>query len=363
MSKHRMLIVDDVEINREIMACHFDDYEIVMAGNGQEALDRIIECNYDIDIILLDIMMPVMNGFEFLEKRAENLLIARIPVVMVTGEDSNDTDLEKNSFQYDISDFVRKPINPHVVKRRVGNIVRLHDYEKELEHKVISQEDEINDYIKQLHEMNNNLIESISNIVESRNLESGMHVKRVKTFVNCLTKYVQQHYLEYNITDEDVEMFTVTSAMHDIGKIVIPDAILLKPGRFTDEEFEQMKQHTVAGGKIIEQSVDFKDTKYSKCAYEITRWHHERFDGRGYPDKLVGEEIPIAAQITGVCDCFDALVSERCYKKAFDYDTAYEMITSGQCGTFSEKMMTSFLAVREDFYRIASELIETKENA
>lgn len=293
MAKKKILIIDDVEINREITAFTFNKYDHFFAGNGIEALEVLKEHHNEIEVMLLDLVMPEMDGFQFLAEREKIEEYKKIPVVVITGDETDN--LESTTFNYDIADFVRKPFNAHVVNKRVGNLVKIRDYERGLEDTLEAQ-------TKELEQINSALIESISNIVESRNLESGLHIKRVKTFVNVLASYVKEHYPEYGLTDADVEMITVTSALHDIGKIVIPDSILLKPGKLTEYEFDEIKKHTTYGGDIIDKTVDFKSSEYAKCAHDIVLYHHERYDGKGYPCGLKGEEIPISAQIVGVAD-------------------------------------------------------------
>ena len=317
--------------------------------------------NYqDIAVILLDIVMPVMDGFQFLALLAEKKIVNRIPIILITGEDSKEYEIK--GFEYGIADFIQKPFDPKVIRRRVNNIVKLQQYEKELENKIKDQQEIITDYARQLQQMNNALIENMSNIVEFRNMESGLHVKRIKRFVEILAKYIQEHYPDYDLDDNRVDMIVSTSALHDMSKISIPDRILLKPGKLTDEEFEIMKSHTIYGADIIEPSVDFNDSEYSKCAYNIARSHHERYDGRGYPDGLKGDELPIEAQIVAIADVFDALVSERVYKKAYDPETAFTMIFNGECGSSSEDMLQSLCGVKEQFMSVESELAQNEED-
>ncbi len=350
----KILIVDDVEINRRMLVRIFEnDYSAIEAVNGKEALVKMVENYKDIAVILLDIVMPVMDGFQFLGVLYQRKMVDRIPIILITGEESQE--YEERGFAYGIADFIQKPFNAKVIRRRVNNVVKLHMYERELEDKIKNQQEIISDYAKQLEEMNNAIIENMSNVVEFRNMESGMHVKRIKRFVEILAGYVQKNYPQYGLDDNRVAMIVSTSALHDMGKISVPDRILLKPGKLTPEEFEIMKSHTVYGGDIIEQSMDFNNSEYSKCAYNIARWHHERWDGKGYPDGLKGEEIPIEAQLTAIADVFDALVSERVYKEPVDPEIAYTMILNGECGSFSEDMLQSFQSVKEQFLQVENE--------
>lgn len=192
---------------------------------------------------------------------------------------------------------------------------------------------------QELRRMNERIIETMSNVVEFRNLESGDHVRRVKDFTRILAEYMAALCPEYHLGREDVDVIAAASAMHDVGKIAISDAILLKPGRLTEEEFALMKTHTIKGCEIIEMLEDIQESEYGRASYEICRYHHERYDGKGYPEGLSGEDIPIAAQIVSVADVYDALVSERCYKNAYTPAQAYDMIMRGECGQFSPKLL------------------------
>ena len=207
----------------------------------------------------------------------------------------------------------------------------------------------------ELQRMNERIIETLSNVVEFRNLESGDHVKRVKRFTNILARYVAQTYSEYGLDDESVAVITAAAAMHDVGKIAISDTILLKPGKLTEQEFEIMKTHTTKGCEILDMLGDIQQGEYGRASYDICRYHHERYDGGGYPEGLKGEEIPIAAQIVSVADVYDALVSERCYKGAYPPEKAYDMIMGGECGQFSPKLLSCLASAREEFEAEARE--------
>lgn len=201
----------------------------------------------------------------------------------------------------------------------------------------------------ELQRMNERIIETLSNVVEFRNLESGDHVKRVKRFTNILARHVAQTCSEYGLDDESVAVITAAAAMHDVGKIAISDTILLKPGRLTEQEFEIMKTHTTKGCEILDMLGDIQQGEYGRASYDICRYHHERYDGGGYPEGLKGEAIPIAAQIVSVADVYDALVSERCYKSAYSPKKAYDMIMRGECGQFSPKLLSCLTRAREEF--------------
>lgn len=352
MKEGKILIVDDEELNRAILRDMFiDRYDILEASNGEKALKLIEEHGDSITIILLDIVMPVMDGFGLLDILSERDMLFHIPVILITGDNSKAA--EKRGYDYGVADFIVKPFDKYIVRSRVKNVVELFSYKNKLEHMVDEQTAILTEQAKKLKESKNQLVDTISMIVEFRNLEAGHHIKRIKAFTKVLATEVAKQCPEYRLNDEQIESITSASAMHDVGKIVISDTILLKPGKLTNEEFDIMKSHTVKGCEIVDMVSGFEDTKYYKLSYDICRHHHERYDGRGYPDGLKGEEIPVAAQIVSIADVYEALVSERVYKKAFPKDEAFRMILEGECGSFSPKMMNCFQNVREEYEHLA----------
>lgn len=358
--KNRILVVDDMEMNRELLQEMLEaDYDVVLAGDGKQAIEQLSELHDEIAIVLLDLVMPEMDGFEVLKVMNQKDWIKKIPVMIISGESSSEA--EVRCFEYGVSDFIQKPFAEKIVKKRVENIVSLFSYQNSLEEKVekqtaiLKRQNKIlQDRTEKLRETNIKIIDILGNIVESRNLESGEHVKRVKGFTRILGYQMMRDFPEYGLTDETVDMISEASALHDVGKIAIPDNILLKPGRLTDEEFEIMKSHTTKGCEILNNVEGiWQNDDYRRTSYEICRHHHERFDGRGYPDHLKEEEIPVSAQIVSVADVYDALVSERVYKKAFSLDEAFDMIVTGKCGTFSPKLLVSFRNIRSAFEEFA----------
>ena len=347
MKKPTILIVDDVDINREILCEIFEGYNTIQAENGKEAIDIIAADRDKISVVLLDVVMPVMDGVAVLEEMKKRKWIDSIPVLLITGEAT--TEIERKAYRLGVSDIIKKPFDAFIVKQRTMNVIELYYNKRHLEDMVELQTKVLRKQAEELQSMNDRIIDVMSNVVEFRNLESGNHVKRVKTFTNILAKHVAREYPKYHLDDNAISMITSAAALHDVGKIVIPDAILLKPGRLTPEEFETMKTHTTRGCEVIDMLADIQQGEYGKVSYEICRHHHERYDGRGYPDGLKGEEIPISAQIVSVADVYDALVTERCYKKAFTKDEAFHMILNGECGTFSPKLMRCFELARREF--------------
>ena len=346
-----ILIVDDVDIDRGILCEIFSEYTTVEAADGRQAID-IIEANPDrISVVLLDVVMPVMNGLETIDEMKKRGWLARIPVLLVTGEAT--LAAERVAYEIGASDVIHKPYDSIVIKQRVKNIIELYYNKRHLEEMVELQTGVLRQQAAELQRMNNRIIDTMSNVVEFRNLESGDHVKRVKKFTRILAEHVAAVYPEYQLDEEAIDVITAAAAMHDVGKIAISDAILLKPGKLTKEEFDVMKTHTTKGCEIIEMLEDIQEGEYGKVSYDICRYHHERYDGRGYPEGLRGEEIPIAAQIVSVADVYDALVSDRCYKEAYTPAEAYDMIMRGECGAFSPKIRTCLARAREEFEREA----------
>lgn len=350
MAKQQILIVDDEEINRTILRGLFeDDYEVLEAGNGGEAIDQL-DNNTNIVLVLLDVVMPVMSGFKVLDYMKEQEVLMKIPVILITGETILDSD--DLAYSYGVADVMHKPFYPHIVRRRAKNIIELYQNKHYMEERLKEQEQEIRAQEKKLRENNEFMIDALSSVIEFRSLETGEHIRRVKYFTRIMLKYLMKYFPKYNLTAEQIDEIARASAVHDIGKIGIPDSILLKPGRLTPEEFEIMKTHTTIGCDVLERFCKNQGEEFYRYCYEICRYHHERWDGKGYPDHLVGDEIPISAHIVAIADVYDALVSPRVYKTAYANNIAYEMILNGECGQFSPDVIECFRLAKEDFFNI-----------
>ena len=343
----KILIVDDVDMNREMLAEILEDYETLEASNGAQALGMIKDNYEELALVLLDLVMPVFDGYRVLDVLKEEGKLEHLPVIIITGEDSVIS--ERKCFELGASDFIRKPFDEILVKHRVKNVAQLYEYKKGLEKKIEVQTSQLKNQYKLLQgaseilkKNNRRIIEALGTIVEYRNLESGEHVKRVMGYTRILAERMMEDYPEYQLTPAYIDTICAASALHDIGKIAIPDSILLKPGRLTKDEFDYMKSHTIRGCEILKSLEDAWDEQYSRCSYEICRWHHERYDGKGYPDGLKGDEIPISAQLVSLADVYDALINERCYKEAYSKEKAFMMIVTGECGVFSPKLMQAF---------------------
>ena len=324
--RQKILIVDDSEFNRDMLKEILrETYNYLEAENGNQAI-QIMGENPGIDLMLLDINMPQMNGFEVLKWMNQSRCIDETPVIMISSEDAVDT--MRKAYELGITDYITRPFDSVIVKKRVQNTLGLYMNQKHLINVVYDQ-------VYEKEENNNIMIQIMSNILGSRNSESREHILHIKIATEMMLRQLVKVTDAYPLTEADIALITTASSLHDIGKIRIPEEVLNKPGRLTDEEFKIMKKHSELGAAII-KDMDFpQDHRLVHTAWEICRWHHERWDGKGYPDGLKGEEIPICAQVVSIVDVYDALTSERCYKKAFDHDTAIQMILDGQCGQFN----------------------------
>lgn len=325
--KFKILIVDDSEINRDILSDMLsDEYEISEAENGEEAIALLKKPSDEFAVILLDIIMPKKDGFDVLKYMNKAELIEKIPVVIISSETGAET--IKLAYSLGATDYINRPFDRDIVKRRVMNTIFLYAKQRKLQ-ELVEEENKKNQRAKNL------MISILSQVIEFKNAESGLHINNITTLTNILLKAVNKKTDIYNFTNEEIEEITQASALHDIGKISIPDEIINKPGKLTPEEFEIMKTHSRIGADLIRTLPIYNEEPFLKTVYEICLHHHERYDGKGYPDGLSGDEIPIAAQIVSITDVYDALTSERCYKQAFSHKTAINMICNGECGAFN----------------------------
>ena len=326
-NKPLVLVVDDSDMNRFLLSqILLDDYNVIEACDGVEATQIIQDHFKELSIVLLDIVMPRMDGFGVLEFMNANDLIQDLPVIMISSMDEDSA--IRRCYELGISDYVRRPFSADVVGKRVYNIVRLYQRQRNLQREIREQVEE--------REKNFRVVTSIiSHVVENRNGESGPHVIHVEQITEIILNRLTELTDMYKLSKEDKKQISLASALHDIGKIGIDEKILNKPGKLTEEEYEIMKTHTTIGAIMIHQVKMEEDDTLIQFAYEICRWHHEKWDGRGYPDGLKGNYIPISAQVVSIADVYDALVSERVYKKAYSHEKAIEMIINGECGEFN----------------------------
>ena len=339
ITKQKILIADDSEMNRELLAAILEEeYDIIQVNDGVQAVDCLQRQAEEISLLLLDIVMPHMDGFEVLSYMNKEHWIDAIPVVIISSE--NSPIYIKRGYDLGATDFIGKPFDANMVLRRSANAILLGAKQRRMTSIVSNQ-------IYEREKSSKLMINILSHIVEFRNGESGLHVLHVQTITEMLLRQlVQKENNRYALSKEQIRMITTASALHDIGKISIPDEILNKPGRLTAEEFAVIKGHSMAGANMLsELPLDQKEEPLVKTAYEICRWHHERYDGGGYPDGLKGEEIPVSAQVVALADVYDALTSERCYKDAYSHEKAIEMILAGQCGAFNPLMLECLLDI------------------
>ena len=348
-TRQKILLVDDSEMNRAIL-CEMlgKDYDILEAGNGQDGLELLREYGASISLMLLDIVMPMMDGFEVLNAMAKENLLDDIPVIMISSEDSDD--IIRKAYELGVSDYISRPFDAKIVYRRVFNTITLYTKQRRLVSLVTDQ-------IREKEKNNNMMVTILSHIVEFRNGESGAHVLHIRRLTERILKELIRVTNRYPLTADQRELIVMASALHDIGKIAIDEKILNKPGRLTPEEFEVIKTHTVVGAEILDKlNIIYRDEAMVRTAREICRWHHERYDGRGYPDGLKGDEIPISAQVVALADVYDALVSERVYKKAYSHEVAVQMILSGECGAFNPLLLECLEKIAPELPALESSL-------
>lgn len=337
--KQQVLIVDDAILNRELLSEMLgNDFRILEASNGAECVEKLKEYGTGISIVLLDMVMPVMDGYEVLDYMNKNHWIDDIPVIVISGEDSES--YVRKAYEMGVSDYISRPFDVKVVYQRVINTIKLYAKQRRLIRMVTDQ-------IYRRENNNKILISILSHIVEFRNGESGSHVIHINKLTDMLLKELVGITDRYDITGDDIELIATASALHDIGKIGIDDAILNKPGRLTDEEFEVMKTHTVLGARMLDDLDAYKGEKLLETAWQICCWHHERYDGNGYPDGLKGDDIPISAQVVSVADVYDALASDRVYKRAFSHEKAMQMILDGECGQFNPVLLQCLVNIQD----------------
>lgn len=351
MNREQILIVDDEEVNRTILHMMFQSkYDIIEAENGEQAVQQIQNKENHFCVVLLDIVMPVMDGFGVLDYMQENGLLEKIPVILITSETIRESD--NRAYSYAIADVIHKPFYPQIVEKRANNLIEFYQTKNNMEKRLKEQEKKIRDQEKKIKENNEFMLDTLSSVVEFRSVETGDHIRRIKYFTRIMLNYFIKYFPGYGITQEQASDIARASALHDIGKIGIRDEILLKPGKLTPEEFEIMKTHTTIGCDILEGFASKCSDDFYRYCYDICRYHHERWDGNGYPDHLVGNEIPISAQIVSIADVYDALVSERVYKNAYSNSDAFKMILDGECGQFSPDILECFALAKVDFFNV-----------
>lgn len=348
-----ILIVDDSALNRMVLMeiLGKENYTFLEAENGQQAVE-LLDCHPEVDLLLLDITMPEIDGFGVLEIMNQYHWIEETPVIMISAEDAYS--FIERAYDLGASDYITRPFDARVVCRRVSNTLMLYAKQKRLVQMVAEQ-------VYEKEKVSNTMISILSHIVEFRNNESGLHVVHIRTITELLLRRLRKKTDRYPLTEADISLISTASALHDIGKINIPEQILNKPGRLTKEEFEIVKTHSAVGEHMLRQIPFNQNEPLVKIAREICRWHHERWDGRGYPDGLKGDEIPISAQVVSLADVYDALTSERCYKAAFDHETALNMIVNGECGAFNPLLLECLMDGADQIKQAMQETEEEKQ--
>ncbi len=345
--KNCILIIDDDFFNREVLKNIFAaEFVFEEAENGYEGLQKVYANKNKLCAILLDVNMPVMSGIEVLHTLHEQDITSNIPVFLVTAD--NESEIAKEAYEYGVMDVINKPIVPFVIQKRVRSIIELFKNRAALQARVVGQEKQLQESAHVIDALHKSTIEALATAIEFRDVESGLHTRRIYD----ITKYILENTeMGDSFTDQEIESIAIGAIMHDIGKIAIPDGILNKPARLTAEEFEIMKGHTVKGGQLMEYLSNMQAHDSYIYACDIARHHHERWDGKGYPDGLVGDEITVWSQVVSIADVYDALVSPRVYKSAYDPDKAVEMIVGGECGAFNPKLIECFLQVEKEIRR------------
>ncbi len=342
-TRQQILIVDDSEMNRAILTEILKkDYRILEAENGEECIRILEQYGTDISLVLLDLVMLKMDGFEVLSVMNRRQWIEDIPVIMISSEDSSQ--FIQKAYEYGASDYIARPFDARVVYQRVFNTIKLYAKQRRLLNLVTAQ-------VYEKERSNRLMIAILSQIVEFRNGESGLHVIHINIVTELLLEHLMSRSDRYYMSWAEQQLMVTASALHDIGKIGIDEKILNKPGSLTKEEFEIMKTHTLIGASMLERMKAYQDEAMVQIAHDICRWHHERYDGKGYPDGLRGDEIPISAQVVALADVYDALTSERVYKKAYTHEEAIQMILNGECGAFNPVLLQCLEEVQDRIKR------------
>lgn len=338
MSEKCILIIDSDEVSQEVLRHMFEtEYTMLTARDAKEGIALIAQHMQDLAAIIMNLVLPGMNGYQLLQLLHTRKISEKIPVILVTSQ--KNTQIELACYSLGVATIISKPFVAQTIRLQVTRAIEVTQKAESLANAVQSARTELSDQQKRMELYYDRLLEAISNMIEFRSQESGDHVKHIKGITRILANTYTKLYPEKGLTQERINLIVRSSALHDIGKIVIPENILLKPGRLTEEERTVIKSHTTKGCEILNFLKDVEDAEEHQVSYDICRFHHERYDGSGYPDGLQGDEIPLCAQFVSIADVYDALVSERTYKKAYDRDVAFEMIMNGECGAFAPEML------------------------
>ena len=346
-----ILIAEDVEINRAILKEMFEEqYEVAEAENGQVAIDYLYSNGEKVACLLLDLVMPVKTGFDVMEYMKEAGMVDAIPIILITGDDSKET--EEIAYNYGAADIIYKPYIERVVMRRVKNVVDLYSHKNHMEALVQEKTLQIQEQSKQLKETNEMILDALGSVVGYKTNESKEHTRRIRKFTRIMLKYAAKFHPEFELDEEHIDMIVRATALHDIGKLGIPDEVLLKYGKLSPADERLMQSHTTIGCEILESFSQISDQKFYDYCYDICRHHHERWDGSGYPDKLAGDEISFVAQIVSLVDAYEELVTENAYHTPYTHQTAVQAIMDGEEGVFSPMALECFQLSNEEFQKL-----------
>lgn len=347
-----ILIVEDVEMNRAILGQMFQDkYKVVEAANGKEALEYLETNRSSVIMVLLDIKMPVMNGFEVMEYMRDHGWLDKLPVILITGDDEGDA--MERGYGLGVNDIIFKPFVHHIVVQRVQNVIDLYRHKNHLEDMVDMQTKKLNQQYARLREHHEHLIEVLYDIINYRNAETIQHVDFVQGYTKILAEHYAKIFPKAKMTAKKIEMITKAASMHDVGKIAMPDAILNRPGRLSDAEMEILKEHTIKGEQIMGVLTEFQSSEYSRICCNVCLYHHEKYDGTGYPNKMKKDKIPVEAQIVALADMYDTLVNSSVNRQTFSKEKAYYMLMNGECGELSPRMKECLEDAKEDMEAFA----------
>lgn len=348
--RETILIVDDSEMNRAMLTEMLqEDFDILEAESGEAGLQILQQKKEGISLVLLDIVMPGMDGFDVLGYMNRTGMMDTLPVIMISSEDSQS--VVRRAYDMGASDYISRPFDAQIVYRRVMNTIMLYAKQRRLLSMVTNQ-------IYEKEKNNRIMISILSQVMGFRNSESAAHILHINIITGMLLERLTQKTDRYGLDWSKCLLISTASALHDIGKIGIPDGILNKPGKLTPEEYEIMKKHTTIGAEMLEKLDIYRDEELVRIAYEICRGHHERYDGKGYPDGLQGDEIPISAQVVSLADVYDALTSERVYKPAYSHEKAIRMILEGECGVFNPLLLECLQEIAD---RLKTDLQDRQE--
>lgn len=353
-NKKRNIIIADSNEERagQLQELLSGAYNVIMVTDGEQLLKKVADYFKKLSAIILDADIPKIQAGKVMDALKAKKITKYVPVIVMADRTS---EITRMFYDKGAAAFLRPPYNSRSAKAKVDNLVQTYAERKWLEKKVIQQNRELTYQADMLRRLNNNILDMMGTIIEFRGIEENNHIRRVKEYTQILGEAVANFFKEYDLDAEQVSYIASASSMHDIGKLLIPDSIVLKAGKLTPDEFDIIKSHTTKGCEMLEVVSRYQEEIYYRYSYEICRYHHERYDGSGYPEGLSGEKIPISAQIVSVAEAFDALMCDTVYRKAYDFDKACEMIMEGECGLFSPKLIQCFKVSMDKLKRISVE--------